>query len=299
MKDSNDVHRGSPLLSRLYLPKLDDPPATILEHLIEHFPQVGADTWGDRVARGRVALDDGTVITPDTPYCHGTTVYYGREVDSEPGVSEEETVLYRDGEILVADKPHGMVVTPAGDHVERSLLVRLQRRTGLTSLVPLHRLDRETAGVILFSLVPQTRPRYHRLFANGEIEREYLALAGLEVRPEVNRWQVSNRLEAGDPWYRQKIVEGAANAFTDIELIDDRKGIGLFRIRPGSGKKHQIRIHMASIGFPIMGERLYPEIRDAEDEEPPLQLLANRLEFVDPVNGEPRTFVSARELAWP
>ena len=299
MKDPNDRHREPPRLSRLYLPKLDDPPATILEHLIDHFPHVRADSWGDRVVRGLVRLEDGAVVTPDTPYRYGTTVYYRKEVDSEPGVGEEEAVLYRDDEILVADKPHGMVVTPAGDHVERSLLVRLQRRTGLTSLVPAHRLDRETAGVILFSLNAETRTHYHGLFAQGQVNREYLAVAHLVGPPEGNRWRVRNRLEAGEPWYRQKIVDGAANAVTGIELVETRKGLGFFRIRPESGKKHQIRVHMASIGCPIVGDRLYPDIKNVEDENPSLQLLAHRLELVDPVNGEPRTFVSARELAWP
>ncbi len=299
MKGPSDPHPEPLQLSRLFLPKLADPPATILAHLIEHFPQVGADAWGDRVVRGLVTVDDGTVITADTPYRYGTTVRYGKEVDSEPPVTEEETVLYRDEEILVVDKPHGMVVTPAGDHVERSLLVRLQRRTGLASLVPAHRLDRDTVGVILFSLNSETRSHYHRLFAEGQINREYLAVAHLVGSPEGNRWRVRNRLEAGEPWFRQKIVDGEANAVTDIELVEEREGLGFFRIRPESGKKHQIRVHMASIGCPIVGDRLYPEVRDTEDDEPRLQLLAHRLEFVDPVNESLRRFVSARELDWP
>ncbi len=142
-------HGSLPPPSRLYLPKVDSPPATILAHLITHFPQVPPHIWRERVARGLVTCDDGTTLRKDSPYRHGITVLYRKEVPSEPDPVEEEVILYRDEEILVADKPHGMGVTPAGDHVERSLLVRLQRSTRLSTLTPAHRLDRETAGVVL------------------------------------------------------------------------------------------------------------------------------------------------------
>jgi tRNA pseudouridine32 synthase/23S rRNA pseudouridine746 synthase len=284
--------------SRLYLPKLESPPATILEHLIGHFPQVSPETWRIRIERRAVTTDTRDFVTEDTPYVHGMTIFYRKEVVSEPDTPEEESILYMDDEILVADKPHGMVVTPVGDYVERSLLVRLQRRTGLNTLVPAHRLDRETAGVVLLSVNPETRPDYHALFADGTIEREYRAVAHLESRPEKRAWRVENRIEAGEPWYRGRIVDGTANAVTDIELIEAGRGVGLFRIRPQSGKKHQIRLHMASIGFPIVGDRLYPDMKDVSEEDSPLQLLAHRLAFPDPLNGESRNFQSARELVW-
>lgn len=296
---ASDRNREMLPISRLYLPKLESTPATILAHLIRHFPQVPPDTWRSRIVQGRVTSDDGTILTEDTPYRHGTTIYYRREVRSEPDTPEEEVILYQDDEILVADKPHGMVVTPAGDHVERSLLVRLQRRTGSSTLVPAHRLDRETGGVILFSLNPETRHHYHGLFADRAIEKEYLAAAHLVDVPERIEWRLENRIETGEPWYRQRIVEGPANAITEIELLATAGDVGLFRIRPKSGRKHQIRVHMASIGFPIVGDRLYPDIKDTDLPDPPLQLLARQLEFVDPLSGESRNFVSTRELDWP
>ena len=245
-----------------------------------------------------ITSDHGDRVTENTPYRHGMTIFYRKELASEPEPSEEETVLYMDDEILVADKPHGMVVTPAGDHVERSLLVRLQRRTGLNTLVPVHRLDRETAGLVLLSVNPDTRSQYHALFADRTIAREYSAVAHLDGVPAKRAWYVNNRIEAGEPWFRKRVVDGPPNAVTVIELIDAGKGVGLFRIRPKSGKKHQIRVHMASIGFPITGDRLYPEIRDGNDSELPLQLLARGLEFSCPLSGDSRQFQSARELVW-
>ena len=296
MQRPNDGDRPVPPPSRLYLPKLESPPATILEYLIGHFPQVSPQTWRKRIERGAVTSGEGDFVTRDTPYRHGMTIFYRKEVASEPDTPEEEIILYMDAEILVADKPHGMVVTPVGDYVERSLLVRLQRRTGLNTLVPAHRLDRQTAGVVLLSVNPETRPHYHALFADGTIEREYRAVAHMEGTPEKRAWRVENRIEAGEPWYRERIVDGPANAVTDIELIEAGRGTGLFRIRPQSGKKHQVRLHMASIGFPIVGDRLYPDMKDVSEPESPLQLLAQRLAFPDPLNGEARIFQSAREL---
>ncbi|PYS53859.1 MAG: pseudouridine synthase [Acidobacteria bacterium] len=282
--------------SRLYLPKLESPPATILEHLLAHFPQVSPRTWRARVSQGLISLSDGTTLQEDSPYRHGLTVFYRKKVPSEPGPLEEPLVIYRDEEILVADKPHGMPVTPAGEHVERSLLVRLQRSTGLASLAPMHRLDRETGGLVLLTIKPEARVHYHRLFADAMIEREYLAVAHIDDAPSQNHWRIENRMEPGEPWYRQQIVEGPTNAITEIELLELRAGAALFRLVPKSGRKHQLRLHMVSIGFPIIGDPFYPKIREKRDGDPPLQLLASRLAFIDPLSRAPRCFTSVRQL---
>ncbi len=282
--------------SRLYLPKLDSPPPTILDHLIDHFPNVTADTWRERVVRGKVTRTDGSAIQEDSPYQQGITIHYDRETASEPPVPEAETILYRDDAILVVDKPHGMAVTPSGDCVERSLLFRLQKGTGLSDLTPVHRLDRETAGLVLFSVNAGTRARYHKLFADASIEREYLAIARLPETHGRKTWLLENRIEAGTPWFVQRVVEGLPNAKTMIELLETRGKTGLFRLTPKTGKKHQLRVHMASIGAPILGDPFYPEVREKPAGDPPLQLLACRLAFIDPVSGTVRSFTSARRL---
>jgi tRNA pseudouridine32 synthase/23S rRNA pseudouridine746 synthase len=282
--------------SRLYLPKLESPPATVLDHLIAHFPQIPAEVWRSRVARGLIQLSDGTVVMENSAYRYGVHVLYPREVPAEPNALEDEQIIYQDEEILVADKPHGMPVTPAGPYLERALVTRLQRRTGIDTLAPMHRLDRDTAGIVLFTKNLPTRGRYHQLFARGEIEREYLALAHVRNPPDVFRWHVENRIGPGEPWFRRRIVEGPANAITDIELLEVRDGVGRFRLLPRTGKKHQLRLHMASIGFAIIGDALYPEIRTAENHGLPLQLLANRLTFNDPLGGLRRSFRSLRSL---
>ncbi|HYR82702.1 MAG TPA: pseudouridine synthase [Terriglobia bacterium] len=297
MSNENDLTGGSDTLpSRLYLPKLQCPPATIFEHLLGNFPHVPPGTWRARVSRGLVTLSDGTTLREDSPYRHGLTVFYRREVPSEPAPVEEAQIIYRDEEILVADKPHGMPVTPAGEYLERSLLVGLQRSTGLATLAAMHRLDRDTGGLLLLTIKPAARGCYHRLFADALIEREYLAVAHITDAPNRNHWRVENRMESGEPWYRQRIVDGPANAITEIELLDVRGSAGLFRLVPKSGKKHQLRVHMVSIGFPIIGDPFYPNIREKREGDPPLQLLANRLAFIDPLSGVPRSFTSVRRL---
>lgn len=282
--------------SRIYLPKLESPPATVAEHLAALFPHVSRGMWRDRMERGLVTTNKGAVIREDSPYVHGVTVFYMREVPSEPPPTEVETIVYEDDEVLVADKPHGMTVTPSGDHVARALLNRLQERTRIDNLVPLHRLDRDTAGIVLFGKKPSSRARYHELFATGAVEREYIAASSAPGPTPQKRWVVENRLGAGIPWFRRQIAAGPVNAVTEIELLDTKNGIGFFRLRPKTGKKHQLRVHMASIGFAILGDPLYPEMRTTQPSDPPLQLLAQRVSLLDPVTGERREFTSTRRL---
>jgi tRNA pseudouridine32 synthase/23S rRNA pseudouridine746 synthase len=206
-------------------------------------------------------------------------------------------VLFHNSEILVADQPHGMPVTPAGSYLQRSLLYRLRKATGIGEIAPLHRLDRDTAGLVLFSLNPATRAAYHQLFATKELFKEYMAISHLKAPVLQRQWLVQNRIGRGEPWFRQQIIDGPVNAVTEIELLDIQEGRGLFRLKPQTGKKHQLRLHMASIEAPIEGDKLYPCLLQ-EAELPRLQLLAHRLAFVDPLDRKARELTSQRTLAW-
>src|SRR5439155_13994403 len=190
MNTEDDLTGGShPRPSRLYLPKLQCPPATIFEHLLGYFPHVHPSTWRARVSRGLVTLSDGSTLREDSPYRHGIFVFYRKEVPSEPEPRKEALVIYRDKNILIVDKPHGMPVTPAGQHVERSLWVRLERSTGLSTLAAMHRLDRETAGLLLLTSNTAVRAAYHRLFSERTIEREYIAVAHIVNATTQRHWR--------------------------------------------------------------------------------------------------------------
>ncbi len=284
-------------VSKVTLPKLDPAPASVLAFLEARFPAV--DDWSSRVDRGLVREAGGAPLDALAPYRAGLELTYFREVAAEPEVPFAAAILHQDDHLLVADKPHFLPVTPAGAYVRNSLLARLQEQTGLHALAPLHRLDRDTAGLVLFSAERSTRGAYSRLFSEGRIAKTYHAVSPVVADLEACAWRVENRVEPGDPFFRMRCGVGVANARSDIRLMAARGGMGLFEIRPETGKKHQVRLHMAAIGQPILHDRLYPDLlpEAPPDFEKPLQLLAWRLDFEDPVQGGARSFESRLRLA--
>lgn len=284
--------------SRIYLQKLDPAPATILDFLVERFPGVTRDEWIDRMARGIVTTPSGRKLTEKSPYAHGLTITYYRESELEPHVPFEERIVHRDERIIIVDKPHFLPVVPGGAYVEECVLARVRRSTGLTELTPMHRLDRDTAGLVLFVIGAELRAHYHALFAEDAVDKEYLAVAHVPERPAQREWQIESHIEQGDPWYRSRIGEGEPNARTRIVLEEWRDGRGRFRLFPRTGRKHQLRVQMASLGWPIVNDRLYPVVVEetADLHEHPMQLLASRLAFTDPVTGERIDVASDRQL---
>lgn len=290
------MRKRPPPLDGLPASTLQLPPGpwpTVLDGLCERFPAVSRATWLDRMARGRIVDDDGSWLTPDTPFRVGLEVHYYREVADEAPVPFEESVLYADADLLVADKPHFLPVTPAGAHVHETLLARLIRRTGNAALVPLHRIDRETAGLVLFSANPQTRALYQALFRERRIEKSYEAIA--PPLPDVEfPCTRTSRIVAGEPFYRMQEVEGPANSETRIDVIERRDGNWRYALSPVTGRKHQLRVHMAALGAPIQNDPLYPSVlhRAEGDYAAPLQLLARGLSFIDPRSGVQRRYQS-------
>lgn len=284
----------SPYPSRAYLSKVEKAPESILQHLIERFPRVASEVWKSRVKEGAVFFDDGSPISESTPYQPGRTVLYFREVVEEPVIPFQENIVFQNEHFLVVDKPHFIPVTPSGACVNQCLLSRLRRATGLEELTPIHRLDRETAGLVLFALRKETRGLFHLMFERGTVLRQYLALALVPAGVVGQHWQVENRLARGEPWFRMKIVEGEKNAVTRIVLKEKRGDTGLFELSPKTGKKHQLRVHLASLGFPILNDPFYPVLRSipSGDYSKPLALIANRLSFQDPMTGHTWEFES-------
>lgn len=281
--------------SRLQLPPGDW--TTLLDGLCARFPRIDRAQWLDRFQRGRVLDTEHRPLAADEPYRVGRTILYFREVVDEPRIPFEEAILHADPHLVVADKPHFLPVAPAGVHVRETLLARLVQRLGNPDLVPLHRIDRGTAGLVLFSADPRSRRAYQDLFRKRLIEKRYEALArGLPglVFPCMRE----SRLEAGEPFFRMREVEGVANATTRIEVLDFSGECWRYALFPVTGRKHQLRVHMAALGAPIRNDRYYPELaaHAGDDYSRPLQLLARGLSFVDPLSGEHRQFLSRLEL---
>ncbi|KRG70528.1 pseudouridine synthase [Pseudoxanthomonas dokdonensis] len=277
--------------STLQLPP--GPWLTVLECLCDHFPAVTPAQWRDRMERGRILADDGQPLTSESPYRTGLPVHYYREVADERPIPFQEALLHIDDDLLVADKPHFLPVTPAGIHVHETLLGRLIRHTGNAALAPLHRIDRDTAGLVLFSTNPRSRARYQALFRERHIDKRYEAIA--PPLPELAFPCVrSSRLVTGHPFFRMQEIEGQPNTETRIDVISRGPRYWRYALAPVSGRKHQLRVHMAALGAPIVNDALYPSLRQraAEDYSAPMQLLAKELSFVDPLSGVERRFVS-------
>ncbi|MET0329607.1 MAG: pseudouridine synthase [Luteimonas sp.] len=278
--------------SRLQLPP--GPWTTVLDALSARFPQVSEATWRDRIARSRVLDADGAAIALDTPYRLGAEIGYYREVADEPAIVAVERILHADDHLVVADKPHGLPVAPTGAFVTQTLLTRLIATLGNAGLVPLHRIDRGTAGLVLFSANPGTRAQYQALFRESRIAKTYEALAPPlpdTAFPLLRR----SRIARGEPFFRMREVEGEANSETRIDVLERGPTSWRYALSPVSGRKHQLRVHMAALGAPILHDPWYPELRD-DTRDVPLQLLAKALAFDDPLDGRPRRFESALRL---
>jgi tRNA pseudouridine32 synthase/23S rRNA pseudouridine746 synthase len=294
---SEAVHE-SHAASRLQLPP--GPWTSVLDCLCARFPAIGRARWLDRFARGRVLDANGTPIAVDAPYRVGAQITYFREVVDEPQIAATESVLYADDHLVVADKPHGLPVTPAGGFVAETLLARLIHRLGNPDLVPLHRIDRATAGLVLFSANRRSRAAYHALFRERGIGKEYEALARPLPAMEFPLTRRS-RLLRGEPFFRMMEGEGEPNSETRVAVIERSERLWRYALAPLTGRKHQLRVHMAALGAPIVNDRCYPVLCDArpDDGERPLQLLAKSLAFVDPLEGRPRRFESLLKLDVP
>lgn len=283
--------------SYVVLPENVTDKPTVLSFLVERFEQVGSDIWRERIIDGKVHWQDGSLIELDTEFKPRARVYYYREVKSETKVPFEEKILYRDEQIILAFKPHFLALHPSGNFVNECLVNRLRIKTGIETLVPAHRLDRATAGIVLMILYPEARTQYHDLFKNHQITKEYQALA--KLTPELLarhqagelvlplQWTVKNRMVKGEPSFTMKVVEGESNTHSEISLIDIKDDVGLFKLSPITGRTHQLRVHMQSLGMSIINDRCYPQLQSKADDDyaRPLKLVAKRLKFNDPVTG--------------
>lgn len=290
--------------SEITLPPKDLGWGTVLNFLIEKFNRIEADVWRQRVQDGKVHWFGGDVISASTAFLPSRRLCYYREVAVEPVIPFAHQIVYQDEHIVVACKPHFLPVTPGGEFVNECLLERVKRQTGLQDLVAVHRLDKETAGLVLFSAQSQSRPLYYQLFAQGMISKSYLAVAQLPVQMQKlqlpAQWQIKNRLEKSTPAFLMQQVPGEVNAYSSLTLVDTKAELGLFELSPHTGKTHQLRLHMMSLGCPILFDSYYPELLPKKTGEPdysqPLQLLAKGLSFVDPVSGLQHQFESNRQL---
>ena len=273
---------------------------TTLDFLAERFKAVPRAVWHQRMQDGDVVDEHGITLTPEHPYQGHRRVYYYRAVPDEPRIPFDEVILFQDEQLIVVDKPHFLPVVPSGGYLTETVLVRLKHQLGIDTLVPVHRIDRDTAGLVMFSIQPDSRAAYHALFSQRSVKKTYEAIAPWRADLALPLTRSSRIVEAGH-FMLQHEVSGAPNAVTDIEVIEVQGALARYRLNPVTGKRHQLRVHMAALGLPLVGDGLYPTLTPEGqiDYENPLQLLAKSIEFTDPLSGQRRRFESARELMLP
>ena len=282
------------------MPKIERPYPSVLSFLSQRFPQIERDCWERRIAEGKVLGEDGSPITGAGEYAPQKRIFYFREVEQEKIIPFSERILFQNEELLVACKPHFLPVTPGGAYVDECLLNRLRKSTGNDDLVPIHRIDRETAGIVLFSANRKTRESYGELFRSGKVEKTYHAVSAGSGSLQPGEWSVEDRMVQGEPWFRMKSVAGPVNARSRMTLVAVKDGLSRFLLNPLTGKTHQLRVHMGGLGFGILNDRYYPELQPERDDDyrNPLQLLAKTIHFRDPLTGRRMEFESGRELVW-
>jgi len=284
--------------SRVTLPA--GPWPTVLDFLLERMPDISRDEWLHRFGAGLVLDANAQPLAATQAYTPNAQLYYYRHIANEPVLPEKARIVFEDAHLLVADKPHFMPVTPAGRYVQQSLLVQLKHLTGNDDLVPLHRIDRETAGLVMFGKRLSDRDAYHALFRDKAMHKIYEAVAAYNPSLELPRTHTS-RLQPDTLFFRTQEVAGAPNSETRIRLLKVEGARALYQLEPVSGKRHQLRVHMMALGLPLEGDQFYPTVLrgpDAEEDfSQPLQLLAKSVAFTDPVTGEAREFQSALRLS--
>ena len=281
--------------SRVWLPH--GPWKTIGDYFSVRFPRVARDSWQRRVNRGELVDESGNRLSLEHDYRIGACIYYYRERAVETEIPFQETILFQNDELLVVDKPHFLPVTPGGRFLQETLLVRLKRRTGIESLTPIHRLDRETAGIMMLSVNKNTRSLWQSLFRKKLVSKYYEAMA--YFRDDLSfPLERKSRIERDDLFFRMKEIDGISNSHTQITFIEKRGDYALYGLTPVTGKMHQLRVHMNAVGLPILNDSFYPDALPSgfDDFSNPLKLLAKSISFIDPITNETRFFVSQQAL---
>jgi tRNA pseudouridine32 synthase / 23S rRNA pseudouridine746 synthase len=273
------------------------PWATVADFLFQRFPGVPQAVWLARMQSGDVVDDQGVRITAHCAYTAKRRLYYYRAVEAEPRIPFDEVVLWHDEHLLVVDKPHFLPVLPSGKYLQETVLVRLKNKLSLPHLTPIHRIDRDTAGLVLFSVQPTTRDAYHALFRKREMRKTYEAIAPWNPALTWPR-RVQSRIVPGAHFMQQVEVDGPPNTVTDIDILQVHGRYARYQLKPTTGHRHQLRVHMAGLGLPLVGDGIYPQLtaEGVLDHQRPLQLLAKAIEFVDPLSGQPRVFHSTLAL---
>lgn len=287
---------------------------TVLQFLQSRYAHVPAERWLARVEAHEVCFENGEPVHALTPYQGNRRVRYLKTLPTEPRIPFAVEIVYEDEQIVVAYKPHFLPVVPGAEFVQETLVYRLRQTLNCPELVPAHRLDRDTAGLVLLCKQPQTRGLYQRLFQQRAVKKRYLAVAharsGAPFYAEssgLQRWEhcLGNAAPPA-PWFMVAVQPegGKPNALTHVRIMTPavESEYAYLCLEPVTGRKHQLRVQAAHEGFPLRNDRFYPQMqpKGPDDYAEPLQLLAYELAFEDPLSGAWHHLTSPHHLKdWP
>lgn len=283
--------------SKVFLKSVTPQVSTVFEYLCAEFPHIAEAEWQSRFDNGLVYDATGNHLSIASAFQPNSHCFYYRFLAHEISVPFEHDILFENEHLMVVDKPHFLTMSPTGQYVQETLLVRLKKQTGNADLTPIHRLDRETAGVVLFSKTVQSRGAYQQMFATRQVQKTYHAIASFKAEldfPMITRF----KMEKGQPFYTMQIVAGEANSETLIERLEVKENRAKYILKPHTGKQHQLRVHLSHLGIPIENDPFYPSVSHKSDDDfsNPLQLLAKQIEFIDPITHQAMQFSSKHEL---
>ncbi len=297
---------------------------TAIDFLCARFPTIQRERWLQRFDAGRVLNAIGQPIAPAQGLLGESHLLYFREVSDEPTLPFRAQIIFQDDHLVVADKPHFMPVTPGGQYVQQSLLVQLKQQLNLPELSPIHRIDRETAGLVMFSVRAQDRDAYQALFRLRQVEKTYEAIAGVPESSPLRlefplthksmmvedaqffrmRELADDEMQNGEPFNSEtwmdcvERLDGLDSAMQTI--TPSTPALARYVLKPITGQRHRLRVHINALGLPLVGDQFYPVVKRAadalDDFSSPLQLLAKTIAFNDPLTGTARTFESCRVL---
>jgi tRNA pseudouridine32 synthase/23S rRNA pseudouridine746 synthase len=283
-----------------------------IEFLVQRFPAIQREVWLQRFLEGGILNAEGINIGPNQSVLHETHLLYFRHVADEPTLPFKAQIIFQDEHLIVADKPHFMPVTPGGQYVQQSLLVQLKQDFNLPELSPIHRIDRETAGLVMFSVRAKDRNAYQQLFRLQQVQKTYEAIAGIPESSPLNLVfpiTYKSMMASDEQFFKMRELTARECATTDqsnsetwIDCVERiSQALARYILKPVTGQRHQLRVHMNALGLPILGDRFYPHVKYlASEKDPldqPLQLLAKTIAFLDPLTGTPRKFTSNLKLA--
>jgi len=290
--------------SRVWLPKDENNEwQTVLDFLVGRFPFISQEILQERMSRGDIVDETGKPFNKETPYQSEVFLFYYREIPDEPEIPFKEKILFKNENFIVVDKPHFIPVTPTGRYVKESLLARLKHHYQIEEISPIHRLDRETAGIVMFTCSAEVRGAYQSLFQKREVDKTYEAIAPLSSTLKLPLTHKS-RIVKSDTFFLMQEEEITAykpiNSETHISIDEVKDELARYKLKPVTGKQHQLRVHMMSLGIPILNDPFYPELLPCKgkDYSSPLQLLAKSIVFDDPITGEARAFESEQSLVF-